>query len=122
MKVIDVHEKFSMFNDTWSPRIIAELNGQQVKLAKLTGTFVRHAHEEEDELFLVFKGRLFLDFDDGTTREISEGQMIVVPRGVAHLPYTREDEEAWVMLFEPSSTAHTGDVITDRTVTNPERI
>ena len=118
---IDVKEKCAMFNETWTPHIIAELNGQQVKIARLSGKFVRHTHDNEDELFFLVRGTLFLEFDD-RTEQINEGQLIVVPRGAAHLPYTREGEEAWVMLFEPAETKHTGDVITDRTVLQPSRI
>jgi quercetin dioxygenase-like cupin family protein len=121
MKPVDVKKKFGLFTRTWTPHIIAELNGQQVKVAKLSGRFVRHTHQEEDELFYVVKGTLFLDFDD-RTEQIREGELIVVPRGAAHLPYTKDNEEVWVMLFEPAETKHTGNVITDRTVDQPTHI
>ncbi|MEJ2004930.1 MAG: cupin domain-containing protein [Cyclobacteriaceae bacterium] len=106
MKTINIEEKFGLFDDHWSPRIIAALNGQQVKLAKLKGELVWHSHAGEDELFLVVKGTLHMKFRD---REISagEGEIIVVPRGVEHFPYTADDEEVWVMLFEPSETRET---------------
>jgi len=121
MKTINIQEKLSLFSDHWSPRIIAELNGQQVKLAKLKGDLVWHSHAEEDEMFLVIKGTLYMKFRDS---EISagEGEIIVVPKGVEHFPYTRDKEEVWVMLFEPSATLHTGDVMTDRTVTDQKWI
>jgi mannose-6-phosphate isomerase-like protein (cupin superfamily) len=121
MKPVNVKDKFGLFTKTWTPHIIAELNGQQVKIARLTGKFVRHTHEDEDELFYLVKGTLFLELDNGIS-EINEGELIVVPKGTAHLPYTREGEEAWVMLFEPAETKHTGEVITDRTVAQPSRI
>lgn len=119
--VINLNDKLSKFSDHWSPRIIAELNNQQVKLAKIEGEFVFHRHEHEDELFLVLKGALRMEFRDRAV-EVREGEMIVVPRGVEHRPVTIGGECA-VLLFEPASTLHTGDRPDDpRTRTQLERI
>lgn len=112
MKVINVNEKLSLFSDHWHPRIIAELNGQAVKIAKLKGDFVWHDHENEDELFFVIKGTLFIEFRN-VTKTIQAGEILVVPKGVEHRPYA--PEEVWIMLFEPSQTKHTGDVDHDLT-------
>ena len=116
---INVQDKFSLFDDQWSPKIIASLNGQDVKLAKLQGDFVWHKHEGEDELFYVVKGQLVIEFRDKTVC-LDPGEMYVVPRGVEHRPIAKE--EVWVMLFEPSTTKHTGDVVTDLTVETCDRI
>lgn len=119
MKKINISEKFELIDDHWTPKIIAELNGQYVKLAKVQGEMVWHSHAEEDEMFLVFKGKLTLKFRDGEV-ELSEGEMYVVPRGVEHLPIA--EEETWLMLFEPKSTAHTGTVVSEMTVTEQQWI
>ena len=105
MKVINLENKLSLFSDHWNPRILAELNGQQVKLAKLKGPFVWHFHENEDELFFVLKGTLTMEFRDHSV-EIRENEMIVVPKGVEHRPVA--NEEVSVLLFEPSTTLNTG--------------
>ncbi len=105
MKPINLVQKFSQFNDHWNPRIIAELNGQQVKLAKLKGEFVWHSHSEEDELFLVISGELRMEFRD-RFELVNPGEIIVIPRGVAHRPVAKE--EVSVLLFEPVSTLNTG--------------
>ncbi|WP_018126619.1 cupin domain-containing protein [Balneola vulgaris] len=110
---INILEKFSQFNEQWSPRIIAETNGQLVKLAKIEGEFVWHAHEEEDELFLVVKGNLTLKFRDGEVH-LSEGELYVVPKGVEHFPIAHG--ECWVLLVEPKGTKHTGEVDFEGTV------
>lgn len=121
MHTINLADKLSKFSDHWSPRIIAELNGQHVKLAKFEGEFVFHHHEHEDELFLVVRGAMRMDFRDRSV-EVREGEMIVVPRGVEHRPVSIGGECA-VMLFEPASTLHTGNRADDpRTKTNLERI
>lgn len=121
MHAINLEDKLSKFSDHWSPRIIAELNDQQVKLAKIEGEFVFHRHEHEDELFLVVKGAMRMEFRDRSV-EVREGEMIVVPRGVEHRPVTIGGECA-VLLFEPASTLHTGDRPDDpRTKTRLERI
>ncbi len=113
MNTINILEKFGKFSDHWSPRIIGELNGQYVKLAKLKGELVWHAHENEDELFMVFKGTLILEMRDKTV-EVGEGEMYIVPKGVEHLPRTRNDE-VYCLLFEPKDTKHTGDVKHEKT-------
>ena len=105
MKKVNVKEKFEMFSDHWNPRIVGELNGQQVKLAKLKGEFIWHAHENEDEMFYVVKGKLKIEFRDKMV-ELEENDFLIVPRGVEHRPIA--DDEVHVMLFEPGSTQHTG--------------
>jgi mannose-6-phosphate isomerase-like protein (cupin superfamily) len=119
MEKVDLREKLATFTERWSPRIVAELNGQHVKLAKLEGDFVWHAHEHEDEMFLVVRGALDIRFRDRTVR-LTEGQFLVVPRGVEHCPYA--EEEVHVLLFEPAGTVNTGDAGGERTVEAPERI
>jgi mannose-6-phosphate isomerase-like protein (cupin superfamily) len=119
VKVVNVADKLALFRDTWSPKIIAELNGQQVKLAKLKGEFVWHHHDNEDELFLVVRGRLELRFRDGSIT-LGEGELAVVPRGVEHLPVA--EEEVHVLLVEPATTVNTGDAVDPRKVREPERI
>ncbi len=120
MSKIAVLEKFSSFSEFWTPKIIGELNGQYVKLAKLKDDFVWHKHDGEDELFMVWKGTMTMEFRD-KTEIVREGEIIIVPRGIEHCP--RVDKgEAWVMLFEPKATLHTGDVMHERTVTNFEWI
>ncbi len=118
----NVLQKFSLFSDQWSPKIIAELNGQQIKLARVQGDFVWHDHAAEDELFLVYKGTLFLDFQDRETVELQPGELYVVPKGVQHRPRTKDGEEVWLMLMEPAATKHTGAVQTALTVEVCERI
>lgn len=112
---MNLAEKFGLFHEHWSPRVVGELNGQLVKIAKLEGEFVWHSHDEEDELFLVVKGELTMNFRD-RTEVIRAGEFLIVPRGVEHLPVA--ENECHVMLFEPASTKHTGDVVSDRTVSN----
>lgn len=102
---IRITNKFKLFSDYWHPRVIAELNGQHVKIARLKGDFVWHAHENEDELFLVHKGVLKIEFRTETIT-LSEGEMLVVPRGVEHRPVAEEEVE--VILFEPVGTVNTG--------------
>ena len=119
MDVINLENKFATFSDYWNPKIIAELNGQHVKLAKFKGEFVRHSHEKEDELFFVVKGRLLIRFCDKDTW-IEEGEMIVIPAGTEHQPIA--PEEVSVMLFEPQSTLNTGDASDPRTRHHLEKI
>ena len=116
---VNLGEKLALFHDHWKPRIVAELNGQHVKLVKFAGPFVWHAHEMEDELFLVIRGRFRMEFRDRAV-ELREGELIVVPRGVEHRPVA--DEEAEVLLFEPSTTLNTGNVRNERTVDQPEHL
>jgi quercetin dioxygenase-like cupin family protein len=122
METISLNEKFSLFTDHWSPKAIAELNGQLVKLAKVSGEFVWHDHAAEDELFLVVKGTLFIDVAGAETITLHAGELCVIPRGKQHRPRTNEGQEAWIMLFEPRSTAHTGGVDHELTVSSCERI
>ncbi|MEQ1586905.1 MAG: cupin domain-containing protein [Cyclobacteriaceae bacterium] len=116
MKPVNIKEKFNLFSETWTPKVIGELNGQYVKLAKVKDEFVWHSHENEDELFMIFKGTLYIDFRD-RTEVINEGEMIIVPKGVEHNPRTN-GEEVWVLLFEPKETSHTGNIEHERTVHN----
>ena len=111
-------DKLALFHDHWHPRIVAELNGQQVRLVKAQGTFPWHHHETEDELFLVLAGRLRMDFRDRQVW-LEPGEMIVVPRGVEHRPHA--DEEVSMMLFEPASTLNTGNERNERTVEHLDR-
>lgn len=119
MDVVNLEEKLGRFSDYWSPRIVADLNGQQVKLAKLKGEFVWHRHDAEDELFLVLKGSLTIELREGPV-SLGEGDLFVVPRGVEHRPVAAE--EAHVLLFEPATTLNTGNVRDHRTIESPERI
>ena len=112
---INIMNKFSLFNQEWSPKIIGELNDQYVKVCRLKDDFVWHSHENEDELFMVFKGTLLIDFRDGRTVEVKEGEILIVPRGVEHRPHTN-GEIVFNLLFEPKTTSHTGDVETELTV------
>ncbi len=107
MEVINLKDKFNLFDDHWSPKIIGQLNGQDVKLAKLQGEFVWHDHKDEDELFYIMKGTLQIEFRDKKVT-LSEGEMLIIPRGVEHKPIA--DEEVWILLFEPSNIKHTGDI------------
>jgi len=119
MRAVNLGEKFSLFFDYWSPKIVGELNGQQVKLAKLNGEFVWHSHEKEDELFFVVKGCLRIKLRDSEAL-IREGEFLIVPRGTEHLPIA--DEECHVVLLEPASTLNTGNIENERTVSQPERL
>ena len=119
MNAIDLADKLSQFDEYWSPRIVGEVNDSYVKLAKLSGEFVWHSHEQEDELFLVVKGRLTIRFRDRDVH-LDEGQMVIVERGVEHQPIA--ESEAHVLIVEPKSTLNTGDVVNDRTVVDLERI
>jgi mannose-6-phosphate isomerase-like protein (cupin superfamily) len=100
--------EFAQIQEHWSPRVIAAANGQYVKLAKVKGSFVWHAHADEDEFFLVHKGRLIIRYRDRPDVELTAGAFHVVPRGIEHI--TEAPEECWLMLFEPAATRHTGDV------------
>lgn len=110
---INVQDKLDSFTEHWVPKVIAELNGQHVKVAKLAGEYVWHAHENEDELFYVVKGSLRLLLRDGEVT-LNEGELYVVPRGVEHKPVA--EAEVHCLLFEPASTRNTGDVDHDYTI------
>jgi mannose-6-phosphate isomerase-like protein (cupin superfamily) len=119
MDKVNLAEKFSRFTEQWKPKVVGELNGQQVKLVKFQGPFVWHHHDHEDELFLVLKGSFRMEYKDRQVW-LEEGEFVIVPRGVEHRPVA--DEEAWVLLFEPVSTLNTGNVQNDRTVPELERL
>jgi mannose-6-phosphate isomerase-like protein (cupin superfamily) len=119
MEKINIREKLDQFQDHWNPRIIGELNGQLVKAVKLKGEFVWHHHDHEDELFLVIKGNLRMEFREKVV-EVREGEFIVVPRGVEHRPVAPEEVE--ILLFEPASTLNTGNVENERTRKHLEKI
>jgi mannose-6-phosphate isomerase-like protein (cupin superfamily) len=119
MEKISLAQKFSLFSKHWSPKIVAELNGQHVKLVKFQGPFVWHSHEHEDELFLVVRGSFHMEFRDRTV-ELVTGDMIVVPRGVEHRPVAEHEVE--VLLFEPATTLNTGNAGGDKTVAKPDWI
>jgi len=113
MDTINIHQKLSLFSEYWSPKIVGELNGQHVKLVKLKGEFVWHHHDNEDELFLVVKGRLQIQLRDKDVW-IDEGEFLIVPKGVEHRPVA--PDEVQVLLFEPTSTLNTGNIRNERTV------
>ena len=112
---INIMNKFSLFNKEWTPKIIGELNGQYVKVCKLKDDFVWHSHENEDELFMVFRGTLLIDFRDGRTIKVKEGEILIVPKGVEHRPHTN-GEIVFNLLFEPKTTLHTGNIETKMTI------
>ena len=116
---VNIAEKLGQFSDHWNPRIIGELNGQHVKATKLKGEFIWHHHEHEDELFLVIKGKLKMEFRDRTV-EILPGEFLIVPRLVEHKPVA--DEEVEILLFEPASTLNTGNLENERTRKTLEKI
>ena len=113
MEVINVKDKFGLFSDQWSPKVIGELNGQHVKLAKVEGEFVWHSHEHEDELFYIMKGTLMMELRDKKLT-LNEGEMCIIPKGVEHRPIAKD--EVWIMLFEPAQIKHTGEVQHELTV------
>ncbi|HUW06813.1 MAG TPA: cupin domain-containing protein [Williamwhitmania sp.] len=119
MEKVNIAQKLALFSDHWSPKIVGELNGQHVKLAKFMGPFVWHKHDNEDEMFFVLKGQLTLEFREKQV-EVHEGEFIIVPRGVEHRPVA--EQEVSVMLFEPKGTLNTGNVSSDMTKDNLERI
>ena len=116
---VNLRQKLSLFREHWQPKIVGEVNDMLVKTVKFQGEFVWHSHETEDELFLVVKGAMTMRFRDGDV-EVGEGELIIVPRGVEHMPVARE--EAHVVLFEPKTTLNTGDVRNERTVERLEKI
>jgi mannose-6-phosphate isomerase-like protein (cupin superfamily) len=119
MEKVNIREKLALFSDHWNPRVVGELNGQQVKLVKFQGEFVWHNHAAEDELFLVVRGSFRMDFRDRSVT-LNDGEFIIVPRGVEHRPVAEQEVE--VMLFEPAQIKHTGDVESELTVHEFERI
>lgn len=119
MQKVNIKNKLSLFNDHWSPKIIGDLNDSHIKLAKFKGEFVWHKHDDEDELFFVLKGKLCIKLSDQTI-DLDQGEFVIIPKGIEHLPIA--DEEACVMLIEPTSTLNTGDKIDALTKANLERI
>ncbi|HEX4614129.1 MAG TPA: cupin domain-containing protein [Urbifossiella sp.] len=119
MEKVNLADTFSRFADQWSPKVVGELNGQQVKLVKFQGAFVWHDHAAEDELFLVIRGAFRMEFRDRVV-ELRAGEFLIVPRGVEHRPVA--DEEVEVLLFEPAGTVNTGNAGGERTVTELQRL
>jgi mannose-6-phosphate isomerase-like protein (cupin superfamily) len=119
MTKVNLEEKLSLFSEQWKPKIVGELNGQYVKLVKFEGPFVWHHHDDEDEMFLVVKGRFRMEYRD-RDEWIEEGEFVIVPRGVEHRPVA--EKEAHVLLFEPATTLNTGNIENERTVAELERI
>jgi mannose-6-phosphate isomerase-like protein (cupin superfamily) len=119
MDKVSILDKFDLIQEFWSPKIVGELNGQQVKLAKLKGEFDWHFHENEDELFFIVKGKLRMEYRDRIV-ELNENEMLIVPRGVEHKPVA--EDEVWIMLFEPASTLNTGNITNERTKNILDRI
>ena len=114
---INLAQQLSAFDETWSPRVVGELNGQLVKIAKIQGEFVWHHHEAEDEFFLVLKGRMKIHLRDRVV-SLREGECFIVPRGVEHKPAAEDTGD--ILLFEPAATRNTGNVTNERTIEPPE--
>lgn len=119
MEKVNIKEKFELFEDRWSPKVVGEINDSYVKAVKLKGEFVWHHHDDEDEMFLVVKGSLVIKLRDRDIR-LEEGEFVIIPRGVEHLPVA--EEEAHVLLLEPKSTLNTGNVTNERTVPELQHI
>ena len=117
MEKVNLSEKLTLFSDLWSPKIVGELNGQHVKLAKLKGEFVWHHHENEDEFFLVLRGLLYIHLSDRVVN-LRKGEFFIVPKGVEHKTVAKD--EAHVLLLEPVSTLNTGNIRNERTVDSPD--
>jgi mannose-6-phosphate isomerase-like protein (cupin superfamily) len=115
MKKINLEEKFALFNEHWTPKIISELNDYQIKIVKVEGDFVWHDHSDTDEFFFVIEGTLFIEFES-ETMELNAGEMYVVPKGVQHRPFAQK--ECKVMLIEPRGVVNTGDANSDLTASN----
>lgn len=119
IRIVNLEEKFSGFQDFWNPRIVGELNNQQVKIARLKGEFIVHHHENEDEMFLVIEGKLLMELEDKTL-ELNPGEFVIIPRGIQHKP--KCVGEVKVLLFEPASTLNTGNEVNDLTIRDPRKI
>lgn len=115
MKKINLEQKFALFNEHWTPKIITELNDYQIKIVKVEGDFVWHNHSDTDEFFLVIDGTLFIEFES-ETMELNAGELYVVPQGIQHRPYALE--ECKVMLIEPRGVINTGEASSELTATN----
>ncbi len=124
MEKVNLQQKFALFSDHWQPKMSGELNDFAVKIVKVKGEFVWHHHDREDELFFVVKGRLLMQIREASgsqrTVPVEEGELIIIPRGVEHCPMA--EEETYLMLLEPNTTINTGNVESERTVHNIERI
>lgn len=116
---VNLKSKLNIVNEHWTPKIVGELNNQFVKIAKFKGEFVMHKHEQEDELFYIIDGKLFIELADKTL-ELNSGEFVIIPKGVEHKPYA--PEEVSVMLFEPASTLNTGNTQNELTVSNLDKI
>lgn len=119
MNKVNLLEKFALFQDQFSPKVVGDLNDHQVKVVKLQGEFVWHHHENEDEMFLVVRGRMRMGLRTGDI-ELAEGELFIVPKGVEHKPSS--EEECWIVLIEPGTTLNTGNVVGERTVAELDRI
>jgi len=119
LSIVNLSEKFSLFDSYWDPKIVGELNNQFVKLAKLKGEFVWHHHENEDELFMVVKGKLTIKLRDGEI-ELNAGEFYIIQKGVEHMPVA--ENEVHVLMFEPKSTVNTGNVDSEKTINDLEKI
>ena len=119
MKKINFVSKFNKFNELWSPKVIAEMNDYQFKLAKIKNDFIWHSHEETDETFIVINGSMSIEFENETIK-LNEGEMIVVPKGKKHRPFA--DEEAKIMLIEPRGISNTGNIVSELTSDNDQWI
>jgi len=119
MSKVNLFEKFSLFDSYWNPKIVGELNNQYIKLAKLKGEFLWHHHENEDELFMVVKGRLTIKLRDGDI-ELNEGEFYIIPKGTEHMP--KAENEVHVLMFEPKSTVNTGSANSEKTINDLEKI
>lgn len=119
MKKINLKSKFKEFNETWSPKVIAEMNNYQFKLVKIKDEFVWHKHKDTDEVFIVIEGKINIEFEDQIV-ELNAGEMIVVPKGKKHKPFATE--EAKIMLVEPRGIINTGDIESDLTAKNDQWI
>jgi mannose-6-phosphate isomerase-like protein (cupin superfamily) len=124
MEKINLEQKFTLFSEHWSPKIVGELNNFAVKIVKVQGEFIWHHHDVEDELFFVVKGRLLMQVREAPESQrniwVEEGELIIIPHGVEHRPVA--EEETHVMLLEPTTTANTGNVASERTVLQVERL
>jgi len=118
-EIVNINSAFKDITDHWSPKIISQVNDQYMKVAKLKGEFVWHKHDEEDELFYIMKGELLMEYEDKSIL-LKSGDVHVVPKGVMHNP--RAENECWIMLIEPVSTAHTGDTVTEKTRSVEEQL
>ena len=116
---VNLKSKFDLINNFWSPKIVGELNGQHVKIAKFKGEFIMHNHQDEDELFFVINGTLYIELKSKVL-ELKSGEFIIIPRGVDHKPYSKN--EVSVLLFEPKSTLNTGNVNNEFTISNIKKI